>query len=172
MKLRLLTSLFIVTALCVSGCSSKGAGKNGEELGARDGLSEADLNAQREARYGLGSIPMAEGEGPFRDVSFDYDSYVLSDAARNDVEYNVEQLRRDDALKVQLEGHCDERGTAEYNLALGNQRARAIRDALVSYGIDASRVSTISYGEEVPLDPSNTEAAWAKNRRVHFSAYR
>jgi peptidoglycan-associated lipoprotein len=74
-------------------------------------------------------------------------------------------------LKVQLEGHTDERGTAEYNLALGERRARAIFDSLVSQGIDRSQLETISYGEEVPLDPGHNEEAWARNRRVHFSAY-
>ena len=150
------------------GCSSKGSGKDGLE----EGLSEADLNAQREGRYGSGSIPTAEGEGMFRDIRFDYDSARVDDDARMDIEYNAKVLRENSDLKVQVEGHCDERGTAEYNLALGAQRAKAVRDMLLSLGILASRIETISYGEEVPLDPGHNESAWAQNRRAHFSAFR
>ena len=141
--------------------------------GSKDGgLSETDLNAQREARFGEGGIPTAEGEGMFRDVHFDYDSSTVSERGRQELEYNVEVLNQNPDLKVQLEGHCDERGTAEYNLSLGAARARAVKDLLISYGLSASRLDTISYGKEVPLDPSHNEAAWAKNRRVHFSAFK
>ena len=72
------------------------------------------------------------------------------------------------ASKVTIEGHCDERGTAEYNLALGERRAKAAQEYLVFLGVGAQRLSTISYGEEKPVDPGNNEAAWAKNRRAHF----
>ncbi len=148
------------------GSSKKGDSKTG------DGLAEGDLNAAREARFGSGSIPLAEGEGLFRDIGFDYDSYVVTDSARQDIEYNVEILKSDPSIKVQVEGHCDERGTAEYNLALGNERARSVREALTSYGISASRITTISYGEEVPLDSGHSEESWRKNRRAHLSAFR
>src|SRR5690606_18576741 len=91
---------------------------------------------------------------------------------RQSVEYNAQILQDNPDLRVQLEGHCDERGTAEYNLALGARRARAVYDLLLSYGISGSRIETISYGEEVPLDPGQNEEAWSRNRRVHFSAFR
>ncbi len=71
-------------------------------------------------------------------------------------------------VKIQIEGHCDERGTAEYNLALGERRANSAKKYLVSLGIPADRLSTISYGKEMPLDPGHNEEAWAKNRRAHF----
>jgi len=166
--LALLALAFVV--LASSGCSTKGKGTG---LGAEgEGLSEADLNAQREARFGSGGIPTAEGEGVFRDIHFDFDSAVVNDRARRDIEYNARILRENPDIKVQLEGHCDERGTAQYNLALGSSRARAVKEVLISLGIPASSLETISYGEEVPLDPGHNEEAWAKNRRVHFSAYR
>lgn len=142
-------------------------GENGEF-----GLSESDLNARRNARYGGGSIPMAEGEGVFRDINFPYDSSTLSDGAMQNIEYNFEILKANPEVKVQLEGHCDERGTAEYNMALGNRRAQAVYDLLASYGIDRTRIETISFGSEVPLEEGHSEAAYAKNRRVHFSAFR
>lgn len=172
-KIRFILSFWLIALLAVgiatsTGCSSKGSGSGLEE----EGLSEADLDAQREGRFGSGGIPSAEGEGMFRDVNFDYDSSMISDVARRKIEDNAKTLRQNPDIKVQLEGHCDERGTAEYNLALGASRARAVKDVLVSLGVPSSRLDTISYGEEVPLDPSHNETAWAKNRRVHFSGYR
>lgn len=161
---RLLVAALLLS-LTLTACSSK----KKEGLDA-DGLSEADLAAQREGRFGSGSIPTAEGEGLFRDIYFEYDSASLSDAARQRIEYNVEVLRQNSGMKVQLEGHTDERGTAEYNMALGASRAKSVRDVLVSLGISSSKLETISYGEEVPLDSGHSEGAYAKNRRVHFSA--
>lgn len=161
----------LISCLVLSGCSMFGGGKKAGEGGDGQGLSEADLNAQREGRFAGGSIPLAEGEGAFRDIMFDYDSSAITDSARQDIEYNAQVLQANPGVRVQVEGHCDERGTAEYNLALGNQRARAVNDVLLSYGIPASRLSIISYGEEVPLDPGHSEDAWARNRRAHFSAF-
>lgn len=164
-------SRFATSALCVSllaalpACSSKGKGKPGE-----GGLSEAELAAQRESRFGEGSIPTAEGEsGPFRSIHFDYDSSSINSAAQHEIEHNAEVMRQNPAWSVVLEGHCDDRGTAEYNMALGAARARAVRDMLVSLGVDSNRLDTISYGEEVPVDPSHSEEAWSRNRRVHPS---
>lgn len=156
----------LLIACSLGGCSSK---KNATVDGT--GLTEAELNAQREARFGSGSIPLAEGGGMFRDIHFDYDSSQIKDSTRADVEYNAEVLRNNPSLKVMLEGHCDERGTAEYNMALGADRAKSVRDMLVSLGIATARVDSISYGEEVPLDQGHDEVAWAKNRRVHLSAF-
>ena len=81
---------------------------------------------------------------------------------------NAEVLKRYATWVVTIEGHCDERGTAEYNLALGERRAVAARSYLVSLGIGADRLKTVSYGKEFPFDPGHDEAAWAKNRRAHF----
>lgn len=166
-----LLSLGLCFSLALSGCSSTGAGSKD---GANDesGLSESDLNAQREGRFGSGSIPTPEGEGVFRDVHFDYDSSSIDDSARQDLEYNVKILQENADIHVTLEGHCDARGTSEYNMALGAERARSVKSALQGLGISASRLETVSYGEEVPLDPAQDEGAYAKNRRVHFSASR
>ena len=102
-------------------------------------------------------------------VFFDVDSYSLRDDARSTLDANARLLRDNAAAKIVLEGHCDERGTVEYNQALGERRAHSVRDYLVQAGIAESRVQVISYGNERPFDPGHDEAAWAKNRRAHFT---
>ena len=89
--------------------------------------------------------------------------------ARSDLENNAKVLADNPNLKVVLEWHCDERGTVEYNMALGAERARSVKSMLIALGIPASRISTISYGEEIPLESGHYEAAYSANRRVHFS---
>jgi len=157
---------FALTSL--SGCSWFSSGSGDEDQSGQD-VSETELETTRENRFGKGSIPTAEGEGLFRDIHFGYDSYSIDEEARNDLEANAQVLRDNPSVHVTLEGHTDERGTAEYNMALGAERARAVKGALVALGISGSRFDTISYGEEIPLDPSHSEGAWAKNRRAHFS---
>lgn len=107
--------------------------------------------------------------GPLQDVAFEYDSHVLSDDGRGVLAKNAEWLKQNPSARVIIEGHCDERGTVEYNLALGEQRALAARDYLKSLGVAQERMRTASYGKERPLDPQQNEAAWARNRRAHFS---
>ncbi|GLI37997.1 peptidoglycan-associated lipoprotein Pal [Geobacter hydrogenophilus] len=102
-------------------------------------------------------------------IFFDFDSFVLSQAARDILSKNAEYLlKKQPNARLLIEGHCDERGSDEYNLALGEKRAKAARDYLVTLGVAANRLSIISYGEEKPLDPGHTEEAWAKNRRAEF----
>ncbi|HEY7818416.1 MAG TPA: peptidoglycan-associated lipoprotein Pal [Vicinamibacteria bacterium] len=107
-------------------------------------------------------------DSPLRDVPFEFDSAELLDSARAVLDRTAEWLRRYSTVTVLIEGHCDERGTVEYNLALGERRATAAHNYLVSLGIPANRFKTISYGKEFPLDPGHTEEAWARNRRAHF----
>ncbi len=169
----LLVPFLSACILLFTGCSSMGGGSGEGEAGAiGEGTLGSQLDSQREARFADGDIPSAEGGGIFRDIQFDFDSYTVADQARQSIEYNAEILKANPDVKVQLEGHCDERGTAEYNMALGSKRASSVFDVLASYGIPRSRIETISYGAEVPLDTSSNEAAWARNRRVHFSAFR
>lgn len=102
------------------------------------------------------------------DVQFEFDSAKLSMEAQDILRRKAEWLKENPRAKVIIEGHCDERGTNEYNLALGDRRAFSSKSFLVDLGISASRLTTVSYGEERPLDPGADEDAWAKNRRAHF----
>lgn len=114
----------------------------------------------------IGTI--SDGSGPLKDVNFAFDSAELSESAKATLKANAEYLKANAGVKAQVEGHCDERGTNEYNMALGNRRATAAQKYLRGLGVEANRLSTVSYGEELPLDPGHDEAAWAKNRRAHF----
>jgi peptidoglycan-associated lipoprotein len=97
-----------------------------------------------------------------------FDSYALSSEAKGTLEQNAKELKRVTATNVTIEGHCDERGTKAYNLALGEKRANAAKDYLVALGVSGSRINTVSYGKERPFDDGHDESAWAKNRRAHF----
>jgi len=105
---------------------------------------------------------------PLKPVFYELDSSDLNAASQKVLDENAALLKRYATWAVTVEGHCDERGTAEYNLALGERRAIAARAYLVSLGIAADRVRTVSYGKEFPFDPGHDEAAFAKNRRAHF----
>lgn len=103
-----------------------------------------------------------------RDINFDFDRYDIRPADANILDANAAWLKTNPGHLVLIEGHCDERGTNEYNLALGERRAKAAMNYLVSQGVQASRITIISYGEERPLCAEHNEACWAKNRRAHF----
>jgi peptidoglycan-associated lipoprotein len=105
---------------------------------------------------------------PLKPVFFEYDSSEISPVAQKALDENAAVLKRYGTWAVTIEGHCDERGTAEYNLALGERRAVAARTYLVSLGIPADRLRTVSYGKEFPFDSGHDEPAWTKNRRAHF----
>lgn len=120
-----------------------------------DSLSDDDLGTGRD-------------EPDLKDVHFAFDRYDLTITAQTLLRENAEWLRANPGVQIVIEGHCDERGSNEYNLALGERRAEAIKNYLVSLGISDARMRTISYGEEMPLDPASNEAAWAKNRRGHL----
>jgi len=107
-------------------------------------------------------------ESPLKVVYYEYDSAELSTDARASLDTNAAMLKKYSTWMITIEGHCDERGTAEYNLALGERRAVAAQAYLVSLGIPAERLRTVSYGKEFPFDPGHDEAAYAKNRRAHF----
>jgi peptidoglycan-associated lipoprotein len=127
----------------------------------------------RAKRVGGGdNLPDVTAGSELKDVHFSFDSYALDASSKSLLQQNANWLNAHPEVKVQVEGHCDERGTNEYNMVLGANRARAAADYVRSLGVDAARISTVSYGEELPLDPRHTEAAWAKNRRAHFSVQR
>jgi peptidoglycan-associated lipoprotein len=107
--------------------------------------------------------------GLFQEVHFDYDKADVRDVDRDVLSKNAAVLKKFDFIKVTIEGHCDERGSVEYNLALGERRAKAAMDYLLSLGIPAVQMRTVSYGKEVPVCNEKTEDCWARNRRGHFT---
>jgi len=108
-------------------------------------------------------------EQPLKMVHFDFDKYDIREDAKPILAANAAWLKKWTSVKILIEGHCDERGTEEYNLALGEKRAKAVFDYLVSLGISPDRMRIISYGKSQPLDPGHNEEAWAKNRRAQFT---
>ena len=115
-----------------------------------------------------GNIDELNRNSPLKPVFFDYDSADLTPAAKSALDENSGVLKKYGTWVLTIEGHCDERGTPEYNLALGERRAVAARTYLVALGVAADRLRTVSYGKEFPFDAGHDEAAWAKNRRAHF----
>ncbi len=114
--------------------------------------------------------PVHVVESTLRDVFFDFDKSDLRNDVVEQLKLNARWLKEDASRKVIIEGHCDERGTNEYNLVLGERRANSAKDYLVKFGVESGRLKTISYGEEKPFAEGHNEAAWAQNRRVHFVA--
>jgi peptidoglycan-associated lipoprotein len=112
--------------------------------------------------------PVATAETAVKDIFFDFDKSNIRPDAREILNGNADFLLKNSNSKIVIEGHCDERGTAEYNMALGQRRAQEAKKYLVNLGIKEPRIKTISYGEERPFDPGHDEEAWAKNRRAHF----
>ena len=112
----------------------------------------------------------AEQSISLENIFFDFDSYVLTTNSRETLTKNAALLQNNGSVNIQIAGHCDERGSDEYNLALGEKRAKAALNYLTTLGVNGSRLSTISYGKEKPVAPGHDEAAWAKNRRDEFTA--
>ncbi|NQU03888.1 MAG: OmpA family protein [Syntrophaceae bacterium] len=106
-----------------------------------------------------------------RDIYFAFDRYDLNQESRQNLGRLANWILIHEEFEVTIEGHCDERGTTEYNLALGERRAEAAKAYIINLGVDIGKVATISYGEELPLDPGHNEGAWSKNRRGHFLVY-
>jgi peptidoglycan-associated lipoprotein len=172
--LRFALVLAIVTLLAV-GCAKKPT---------EDMTTKAPVASEQTADTGMNDSGMTETaitETPAMEktmatvsdltrVYFDFDSYVLSDVTRATLKQNAMILKSTPMLKVKIEGHCDERGSDDYNLALGEQRAQSTMDYLASLGVSKSQMSVVSMGELMPLDRASNEEAWAKNRRAEFRA--
>lgn len=179
MSKRVTLSLVLIglAALLFMGCQRKAVieGGIGEENQAdvfvpddQKGSDQEQIEASLETK----TYPGIDGEvfesSMLKDIHFAFDQYALSPKAMEILAGNAEVFRKFPGAKFQIEGHCDERGTGEYNLALGERRAMSAKKYLMSLGVQLDRLSTISYGEEMPVDPRHNETAWTENRRAHF----
>lgn len=165
MSKKLLFSMIAAAALTVAGCSSVDLNDQYQD-GNGSGQGNGNVTGvQGGSVYGQGG-PSAEVS---RVVYFDFDSYVVKDTYRSVVTQNAQYLRSNPSSRVVLEGHTDERGSTEYNLALGQKRAEAVRQAMMLVGVSEMQIEAVSYGKERPAAMGSGEASWAKNRRVEFS---
>lgn len=146
--------------IVLAGCSSKSSIAPVDQ----SGTSGSGLGSGAGTGAGTGSVA-----GPVMgDIFYEFDSSALNTEAQEQLRQNAVWMRNNTSRPVTIEGHCDERGTDEYNIALGERRANSAKEYLTTLGIGSSRLSTVSYGEERPFDPGHNEEAWAKNRRAHF----
>lgn len=146
--------------------SAGGDQRSGDGRGGATKESNAGSSSLKQLQEG--KSPITPASSPLKDVFFDFDRYDLTADARTTLRANADWLKGNSSARIEIEGHCDERGTSEYNLALGAKRAQAARDYLGSLGIAADRLSTISYGEEIPVCKEQTESCWKQNRRARF----
>lgn len=191
LRLGLVMALIVGLLLMVSGCAKEPVIKQDVS-----GISQTDKTAQAPSegtdtgelaklgkavseeatppkgdaakRLGYFVVSTPNGDYTFYDVHFDYDKYNLSAEDREALSKYAKWFGENPKYVVLIEGHCDDRGTVEYNLALGERRAEAVSKYLIDLGVGAARIKTVSYGEEFPLDAAQTEDAYAKNRRAHF----
>lgn len=177
MTKKLMSRLIVVLAVCsllfVAACTKPAVKSETTDLTSVETVlpdEEATATAspmmeEEEITMDEASVQEAFQNDP---IHFDFDKSTLTKTAQDLLRMKALWLRNNPGVSIIIEGHCDERGTGEYNLALGDRRAKSAMDFLVDMGIEASRLSTISYGEEKPVDMRHNEAAWAKNRRAEF----
>lgn len=165
----ILAMLFIVPGLMLTASCAKKAVKPEAAVSKAAEVKPAPAPAPAAPAPAVDTSAMAAREKFMKqDVNFAFDSSVLDATAQAILKDKAAYLKANTSAATTIEGHCDERGTVAYNLALGERRAEAAKAFLVNLGIPAARMTTISYGKEKPLDPAKTEAAYAKNRRAHF----
>ncbi|VAV83109.1 Tol-Pal system peptidoglycan-associated lipoprotein PAL [hydrothermal vent metagenome] len=163
-------------AFTFAGCATQSGGtkgvisSGGEESGAD---VTRGVGVQEQGKVYSSSLDKSfdadkDKDGTIYDVFFAYDKYALSSQSRDILDSNAKILIRNKGAKVTVEGHCDERGSDEYNIALGDRRARSVKKYLVRLGVDENTISTVSYGEEKPFCKGSGEKCWQKNRRAHF----
>ena len=154
-------------AMLVMGCSSKKPSGINDANGA-NGIGTTGVGGTDTKGFDSGSLGTGE-HGPLNDIHFAYNEYTIEPQDGSVLRSNASWLQKNAQTRVQVEGHCDERGSEEYNIALGAKRAQAAKDYLVTLGIPSSRISTISYGKELPACQDHDESCWSQNRRDHFA---
>lgn len=164
--------VLIVLFLCSSliGCAKSTPQMDQEEVGKSDMSQPSEVKGADEGSMQGEVVPTHDQIAGMERINFDFDQFTLSSEARSILGNNAKYLQANSGTNVVIEGHCDERGSDEYNLALGESRALAAKSYLVSLGVSAKRLSVISYGEEKPLSKGAGESAWAQNRRAEFKA--
>lgn len=166
-RMPVLSIVALLTAAGLAGCQG-----NGSDDDMSNDMSDSGTNY--ETTRNVEELPEFNESWLFSDaglepVYFDYDSFSLRSDALATLGRNADKIKQVPGVIIQIEGHCDERGTQEYNLALGEKRALATRSQLIKLGVSGDRIITISYGEEDPADPGHSESAWARNRRCEFN---
>ncbi len=165
---RALALVTLGAMLAIAGCSSKKTTGVGDTTGANP-LGEGGVGAGGGSSLeALQKGTLGGQGGPLTDIHFGYNEYTIEPQDGSILKTNASWLQAHPQNRVQVEGHCDERGSEEYNIALGAKRAQAAKDYLVTLGIPGSRVSTISYGKELPVCTEHDESCWSQNRRDHF----
>ncbi|MDA8244291.1 MAG: OmpA family protein [Elusimicrobia bacterium] len=169
--LLLACALPLLAAFALSACNKKNvktAGDNAQMVTETSTLPTLDVQESTDTAAAEGDIRGGEFQplDTLKTVNFDFDKYELSEAARNTLQANAALLKARKDWKVLVEGYCDDRGTVEYNLALGQKRAKTVRDYYARLGVPESSMGTISYGEEKPVCGEATEACWLMNRRA------
>jgi peptidoglycan-associated lipoprotein len=180
--LRLVLVVFIAGLMMIAGCAEKksvitsDAAQEQQTTPAQTTPSQEDMSSKDITGSQIASEEksvdlekMARAQSPVNDIHFDFDSSSIRPDARETLRENADYFMNNRISSIIIEGHCDEKGTNEYNMALGERRAQETKKYLVNLGVKESLMQTVSFGEENPLDPASNEDAWAKNRRAHFA---
>jgi peptidoglycan-associated lipoprotein len=161
--------IVLILSLSATGCAPKKTAEQPSEVSTPQGAAGTAPATTPGQAPGEGAAAAAAAQAGFdKKIYFDFDQYELKPESTQALTDLVTYLKANPGLKVQVCGNCDERGTNEYNIALGDKRAKAAQEYCITQGIDPQKISTISYGEEKPADPGHSEEAWAKNRRDDF----
>jgi peptidoglycan-associated lipoprotein len=167
--LKILVLIFAMGFVFTTGCCKKKPVETQPVAATPEkGISEDEMAAKRKAEQEAMLKKAAMQKFVNEDVYFDFDDAAIRTDAKAILKDKAEFMKANPGVAVTIEGNCDERGTEAYNLALGERRAQSIKTFLVNAGIEKSRLNTVSYGEEKPVDPGHNESAWSKNRRGHF----
>jgi peptidoglycan-associated lipoprotein len=159
----------LVIGLAIGGCSTKKKPGEGVAGGPGGGLGEGGIGSGGGSSLQNNIQGGTMGQGPLGDIHFDYNEATIRPQDNDVLKANADYLTSHAQSRVQIEGHCDDRGSEEYNIALGARRAQAAKDYLATLGISGDRMSTISYGKELPLCTEEADDCWAQNRRDHFA---
>lgn len=168
MKMKsLLSILFIALSLSLTSCASKKKANDTDPLAVSDDANNSGLSLNA-GDLQLNGDSDTNRAGALKTVYFDYSSANITGMTKETLDSNAQFLKTNTNVKIQVEGHCDERGSVQFNLALGEKRAQSVRDYLVAQGIESGRITIISLGKEKPMAFGHDEEAWSQNRRANF----